>query len=62
MSTVNGKSSLMAMVALKLFDDSLHTIDRPRMGQSAELMYSGQVMPHGGGGGNDSFRGNSSPV
>jgi hypothetical protein len=61
MSTVRGKSSLMAMVALKLLDESLQTMGRPRMGHSMELIYSDQFIRLGGGGGKDSFRGNSSP-
>lgn len=51
----------MAMVALKLFDESLQIIGRPRTGHSEELMYSGQVNRLAGGGGRDSLRGNSSP-
>jgi hypothetical protein len=46
---------------LKLLDDSLQTIGRPRMGHSVALTYSSHVIRLGGGGGSDSFLGNSSP-
>ena len=44
-STVSGNSSLIATVALKPLEDSLHTGLRPRLGYSphGEEMYSSQV-------------------
>jgi len=50
----------MAIVALNVLFESLQIGARPRIGHSLELMYSSHVIKHGEGGGNDSFRGNSS--
>ena len=62
-STVKGKSSLIATVALNALDDSLHLGVLPKTGcwPAGLCMYSSQVHPRLGGGHNDSFLWISAP-